>query len=108
MNLAYTHRTGGGYSPFIFDRVEIPQEIFTAIEIPIPLLKNGLWRVGAWNREDTSTGISPDYSIMGIYQEDCVAFALIYDHAQRSTTFNMVLTALGNFHQGPTSIGFTQ
>ncbi len=108
INLAYTNRTGTGYSPFIFDRVEIPREIFTAVELPIPLIGNGLWRIGAWNREDTSTGISPDYSIMGIYQEDCMAYALVYDRAQKSITLNFTLTALGTFHQGPASIGFTQ
>ncbi len=94
-NVAYSHRTGAGYTPFIFDRVEIPQEIFTEVEFPVPFLKNGLWRLGAWNRDDTTTGMSPDFSIMGIYQEDCLAYALVYDRLQKSISVKVVLTASG-------------
>jgi len=106
LNLAVLHRNGTGYSPFLFDRVEIPSELFSEFEFPFT--RNGLWRLGVWHRLDLSNGLTRDYNVTAIYHMDCISYGLYYNRATQSVGLGLVLNAFGSFRRPSPGVGFTQ
>lgn len=105
-NLSYLSRRESGRTPFLFDRVLIPNELFAEIETPLP--HGSPWRLGAWNRYDLSRGKIRDFNLSVIYRTDCLSYALSYHRATESVGIGIVLNAFGSFRKGAGSVVFTQ
>lgn len=106
LNLAYLQRSASGQTPFLFDQVQIPNELFSEFEMPVT--RNGLWRLGFWHRLDLTDGETRDYNVTAIYHMDCISYGLSYDRASRSFGVSLVLNAFGSFRRPAPGVGFTQ
>ena len=95
-----------GETPFLFDNVISPTELFSEVELPIA--KGSPWRLGLWDRMDLPTGFQRDYSISAIYLQDCLGYALTYRAVEHSIGVGMVINAFGNFHHHMGGVGFVQ
>jgi hypothetical protein len=106
LNLSYLRRRERGTSPFLFDRVLMPDELYSEVEFPVK--KGSQWWLNLANRYDLDSGRSRDFAATAIYKLDCISYGLTYNRAGRSFGVGMVLNAFGSFHKGVGGIGFTQ
>jgi hypothetical protein len=105
-NLSLLHRSEAGSTPFLFDRVLTPDDLFTEAEFP--LRKKTPWRLDLANYEDLSVGKSADFMVTAIYAEDCLSYGLTYDLADTGIGFKMIINGMETFHKANQGIGFTQ
>jgi hypothetical protein len=106
VNVTYLRRREDGTTPFLFDRVLMPDELYTEVEFP--LTKDSSWWLNLSNRLDLETITSRDFTITAIYKLDCISYGLTYNRAAESIGVGLVLNTFGSFHKGVGSIGFTQ
>ncbi|HOS42911.1 MAG TPA: hypothetical protein PK794_04395, partial [Armatimonadota bacterium] len=106
VNLSYLRRRESGTSPFLFDRVAMPDELYTEYEFPLG--KDSPWWLNVANRLDLETLKSRDYSVTAIYKLDCISYGLTYNYAAKSVGVGLVLNAFGSFHKGVGGVGFSQ
>jgi hypothetical protein len=104
--LSFVRRREAGHSPFTFDRVLIPDELISEVEVP--LVPGGLFRLNVWNRLDTGTKKFRDLGASLIMHTDCISYGLNYNLAMKSFSGGIVLNALGDFHHGAGWVAFTQ
>ena len=105
-SLRYIYRKEDGQTPFRFDRVLVPQELFAEVELPIPGSKT--WRLGLSNRLDLERQTSRGLGVMAIYKLDCMSYALSYNTVGQTFGLGFVLNAFGDFHTHAGSIKFTE
>ena len=105
-NLSLLRRSEAGQTPFLFDRVDIPTELYS--EIDFPLGKKSPWRFDLANRQDMELGRSRNLFITAIFGSDCFAYGLTYDCITKGFSAGIVLNGFGTFHRGGGNIGFTQ
>ncbi len=104
--LSYLHRGSEGSTPFIFDRVLMPDEFFSQIEVP--LTKSGRLALNLGTRYDLQRHEVRDRTLTAIVREDCISYGLIYNQAERSYSLGVILNDFGSFRRGVSDIGFTQ
>jgi len=105
-SLSLIHRDEQGDSPFLFERSLMPNELFVAVETPVS--GDRRWFLGASNRFDLDRGTSRSTSVSAIYKQDCLAYELSYDTADRTVNFGVLLNAFGNFRKRPKGVEFVQ
>ncbi|HEX2948979.1 MAG TPA: hypothetical protein VHV83_05340, partial [Armatimonadota bacterium] len=105
-NVSFLRRREEGTTPFLFDRVIIPDELYT--EVITPIGKKSPWSVGFANREDLSEGKSRSLSLSAIYSLDCISYGVTYDVMDKGFTFGAILNGFGSFRKGTGRIAFTQ
>jgi len=106
-SLTYVLRGEDGRTPFLFDRVVLPQELSAAVELPVGG-RGSNWRLGLTNRFDLEQDQSRDLGIQAIYREDCLSYALTYNTVGQTFGVGLVLNAFGNFRKQAGSIAFTE
>ncbi len=104
--LSFERRREAGATPFIFDRVLVPDELISEVEVPI--VPGGLFRVDLWNRLDADTRKFRDLGASLILHTDCISYSLSYNLAAKAISGGIVLNAMGNFHHGVGGVAFTQ
>jgi len=104
-SVSYNHRASWGHTPFLFDRVQVPDEIAGDMELPIV---HDTFAVGLWNSYDLRAKRHRNFGVAAIFHTDCLSYGINYDLSARSIGFGLVLNALGNFHHHSSGIGFTQ
>jgi len=105
-NLSYVYRNDNGRTPFLFDRVVIPQELSASVELPVG--GSEYWKLGLSNRYDLQQGRVRDLGIMAIYSLDCLSYALSYNTVGQSFGVGFVLNDFGNFRKRVGTIAFTE
>ncbi|MHB0937605.1 MAG: hypothetical protein ACYC6A_14555 [Armatimonadota bacterium] len=105
-SLRYIYRKENGQTPFRFDRVVVPQELYSEVEFPIP--GSNTWRLGLSNRLDLEQKTSRGLGIMAIYRLDCISYALSYNTVGQTFGVGFVLNAFGNFHTRAGAVRFTE
>jgi hypothetical protein len=105
-NLTYVYRRENGQTPFLFDRVVIPHELSSSIELPIG--GSDYWKLGLSNRYDLERGRVRDLGIMAIYSLDCLSYALSYNTVGRTFGVGFVVNAFGSFRKRSGPITFTE
>lgn len=105
-SLRYIYRQEDGQTPFRFDRVLMPQELYTEVELPIPGSKT--WRLGLSNRLDLERQTSRGLGVMAIYKLDCMSYALSYNTVGQTFGIGFVLNAFGDFRTRAGAIKFTE
>ena len=105
-NVSLLHRRESGFSPFLFDRVLVPDELYTEVELP--LWKKSPLRLDVVNRQDLSRGHSTQLLTTLSFRGDCLSYGITYNSASKGFGLGMVLNGFGNFRHGAGSIGFTQ
>ena len=104
--LAYVQRGERGVTPFLFDRIAIPREIYTETELPIA--GHGHWRLGVSNRFDLERQRSRALELTAIYREDCLSYGLTYNTVDKGISMGVVVNAFGSFRKRAGAISFTQ
>jgi hypothetical protein len=105
-NFSFIHRDETGKSPFLFDRVVIPDELFTEVEFPIG--KGSRWRLNLVNQQDLTAGKSRDFTATAIYNLDCFSYGLSYNTINGSLALGIVLNGFDSFRKGSRHVGFMQ
>lgn len=103
---SWLRRRESGSTPFLFDRVLMPDELATEVEFP--LWKKSSWRLGLMNRQDLTHHTSRDFAITGIYRGDCLSYGVTYNPSEKGFSFGVILNGLDSFHKRPGTIAFTQ
>jgi len=104
-SITYAYRGENGSTPLLFDRVVIPRELSSELELPIG--NSTTWRIGLSNRMDLEQRRSRELGVMAIYRLDCLSYALSYDTVGQTFGVGFLLNAFGNFHKRVGSIRFT-
>ena len=83
--MAFLHRRAEGESPFLFDQVAIPDELYTEVEFPFG--RKSPLRFDLFNREDLKYGVSRDYGVTAILKLGLplLRFLLRFGDAQRES-----------------------
>ncbi|HEY3377111.1 MAG TPA: hypothetical protein VGL77_06395 [Armatimonadota bacterium] len=105
-NVSFLRRREAGSSPFLFDRVLIPDELYTEVEFP--LSRRGPWHLDLANRQDLTVGKSRNLLVTAIYAGDCLSYGLTYDTAHNGIGLEMIINGFGSFRHGASGIAFTQ
>lgn len=105
-SLRYIYRKENGQTPFNFDRVLVPQELYSEVEFPIPGTKT--WRLGLNNRLDLERETSRGLGIMAIYKMDCMSYSISYNTVGQTFGVGFVLNAFGDFHTHAGAVQFTE
>lgn len=103
-NISYVDRSENGTTPFLFDRVVIPHELYSEVEVPV----HGSWCLGISNRYDIEQGNTRDLGITAIYKLDCLSYGLSYNAVGHSFNIGLVLNGFGSFRKGAGKVRFTQ
>jgi hypothetical protein len=74
-SISYVNRSEHGKTPFLFDRVVVPHEIYSELELPV----RGSWFLGVSNRYDIENGNTRDLSIAATCKLDCLTYRLSYN-----------------------------
>jgi hypothetical protein len=106
-NLSYLRRTEHGASPFLFDRVDLPDELYAETEQPL-FREHSPWWLNVAVRYDLNRNAVRNTTLTAIYKLDCISYGLRYDTATRGIGLGIVLNAFSTFHHGPGTVGFTQ
>jgi len=104
-SVTYVARTESGTTPFLFDRVLIPQELYSQCEIP---LGRGPWSVGLSNRLDLEQKETRDIGISAIYRQDCLSYGLTYSAVGKTIGLGIIVNAFGTFRKSPGHVTFTE
>lgn len=102
--ISYLHRSDSGETPFIFDRVDIHNEIFTELEIPAR--RHSAWRFNVMNRFDLDQQRSRAFRATAIYGNDCFSYGLGYDSISHDVSISILANGLDSFRSGGGRIGF--
>lgn len=105
-NLSYLQRRSTGETPFLFDRVLVPREVYS--EFDVPVTKNKRWYLDVWSRYDLDHRALRDVNVTAYFKQDCISYGLAYNHASHSIGLGVVINAFGSFRHGVSGIGFTQ
>lgn len=105
-NITYLQRRTSGETPFIFDRVVIPDELYTEVEFP--LVRNNHWYLNLRDQFDLDAGSVRAYRATLIYRLDCVGFGAYYDSGSDSFGVGFSVNGFNDFRHGTSRLGFTQ
>ncbi|MEI7833706.1 MAG: hypothetical protein WCJ56_10990 [bacterium] len=97
-NLSYIQRNEGGSTPYQFDRVQVPRELYSEFEYPIS--KDRCTKLAVWNRFDLDSERFRSVNITATYNLDCIAYGVTYDVASKSFGVGFKLNFLDTFRKG--------
>ncbi|MHB9024928.1 MAG: hypothetical protein ACYC7E_12270 [Armatimonadota bacterium] len=105
-NLSYLRRSTRGSTPFLFDRVMLPEELYA--EVDVPLTRSGRWRLDIYNRYDLAESASRSTGVTLSYNLDCMAYGLMYIPTTKAFGFGIALNAFDSFRRGAGSLSFPE
>lgn len=97
-NLSYIQRNEGGSTPYQFDRVQVPRELYSEFEYPIS--KDRCTKLAVWNRFDLDSERFRSVNLTATYNLDCIAYGVTYDAASKNFSLGFKLNFLDTFRKG--------
>lgn len=102
-DFSYIRRREGGSSPFLFDRLLVKDEIYSAVGLPIAKSSFGL-KIA--HRYDLEAGKSRSLLIMPTYHDDCFLYGLSYDPITSEIRIGLELQGFGSFRDPVPGVQF--